>query len=206
MRINQKVDFFSDEFRPPVITFPASQIARLLGVFAVLMFAAAAVLYYPMPEMESKITKLQEQLKVKKQALEDTKKNYPKKVKSKSLEAQLVSIQEQNNNKVRLLNYLKSDTLREAQAFSKVFHDLKKYDHKQVWLTRIDLLSEGQRMRLMGLVSQPDVLPGYIDGLKQATSFHGRSFNLFNLERGKDEKGYLHFTLSTDAGADNNEG
>ncbi|MFC3152342.1 hypothetical protein ACFOEK_15010 [Litoribrevibacter euphylliae] len=206
MRINQKVDFYSDDFRPPVIVLPASKMLQYFGVAILLLFAVSAALYYPVPELEREVQQQQSHLSEKKQQLEETKRKYPKKVKSKALEAQLSTLRDQNHNKIRLLNYLKSDTLKDAQAFSNVFQDLNQFDHHQVWLTRIDVLSEGQSMRLTGLVSQPDVLPGYIDGLKQANSFRGRSFNLFNLERDEDNQNYLHFILSTEAGAGKNEG
>lgn len=206
MRINQKVDFYSDEFRPPVIALPAVKMVQYLGLAVVLLLAVSAALYYPVPELENEVQQLQGRLDAKKKELEETKRKYPKQVKSKALEAQLAALREQNHNKIRLLNYLKSDTLKDAQAFSHVFQDLNQFDHHQVWLTRIDVLSEGQSMRLTGLVSQPDVLPGYINGLKKANSFRGRSFNLFNLERDRDNKNYLHFILSTESGAAKDEG
>ncbi len=206
MRINQKVNFYSDEFRPPVIALPAIKMLQYLGMaFAVLLLATLA-LYYPIPSQKAELDDLQLTLADKQKELEDTKRKYPKLVKSKALEQQLAALNEQNENKVRLLRYLQSDTLKDAQAFSGIFEDLSQYDHHQVWLTRIDLLSEGKSMRLKGLVSQPDVLPGYINGLKQAGSFKGRAFNLFNLERDADNSGHLHFILSTETGAKQNEG
>lgn len=212
MRINQKVNFYSEDFRPPVVHLSTAKITQYLGLAAALLIAISLFLYYPIPAMETELEVLNASLTGKQAELKETKRNYPKLVKSKALEAQLAALQEQNTNKVRLLNYLKSDTLKDAQAFSGVFSDLVEYDHQQVWLTRIDVLSEGQSMRLTGLVSQPDILPGYIDGLKHAASFHGRAFNLFNLERDADNKSYLHFILSTDvadqvtAGGSKNEG
>ncbi|GLQ33517.1 hypothetical protein [Litoribrevibacter albus] len=212
MRINQKINFYSDEFRPPVIQLPTAKMVQYLGLSLGVLIAVALMLYYPIPTLDEEITALNTRLADKQAELKEAKRKYPKLVKSKALETQLAALREQNNNKIRLLNYLKSDTLKDAQAYSGVFEDLTQFDHRQVWLTRIDVLSEGQSMRLTGLVSQPDVLPGYIDGLKQAASFKGRAFNLFNLERDEDNKNYLHFILSTDintqkkAGGPNSEG
>ena len=205
MRINQSVNFFSDDFKPPVIVLSAIRMAQYLGMALVVLSLISIAIYYPMMSSEETVQALNAKLKSKKQELEETKRKYPKIIKNKQLDEQLASLREQNSNRVRLLKYLKSDSLQEAQQFSRVFTDLQDYDHKWVWLTRIDVLAEGQSMRLTGLVSQPDILPGYIDGLKQANSFKGRSFNLFNLERDADNTSYLHFVLSTEAG-DQNEG
>jgi len=205
LRINQSVNFFSDDFKPPVIVLSAIRMAQYLGMALVVLSLISIAIYYPMMSSEETVQALNAKLKSKKQELEETKRKYPKIIKNKQLDEQLASLREQNSNRVRLLKYLKSDSLQEAQQFSRVFTDLQDYDHKWVWLTRIDVLAEGQSMRLTGLVSQPDILPGYIDGLKQANSFKGRSFNLFNLERDADNTSYLHFVLSTEAG-DQNEG
>lgn len=203
MRINQSVNFFSDDFKPPVIALSATKMAQYLGMVLVVLSLISVAIYYPMMSSEETVQALNAKLKNKKQELDETKRKYPKIIKNKQLDEQLASLREQNSNRVRLLKYLKSDSLQEAQHFSRVFTDLRDYDHKRVWLTRIDVLAEGQSMRLTGLVSQPDILPGYIDGLKQADSFKGRSFNLFNLERDADNASYLHFVLSTEAGGQN---
>jgi len=203
LRINQSVNFFSDDFKPPVIALSATKMAQYLGMVLVMLSLISVAIYYPMMSSEETVQALNAKLKNKKQELDETKRKYPKIIKNKQLDEQLASLREQNSNRVRLLNYLKSDSLQEAQHFSRVFTDLRDYDHKRVWLTRIDVLAEGQSMRLTGLVSQPDILPGYIDGLKQADSFKGRSFNLFNLERDADNASYLHFVLSTEAGGQN---
>jgi len=203
LRINQSVNFFSDDFKPPVIVLSAIRMAQYLGMALVVLSLISIAIYYPMMSSEETVQALNAKLKSKKQELEETKRKYPKIIKNKQLDEQLASLREQNSNRVRLLKYLKSDSLQEAQQFSRVFTDLQDYDHKWVWLTRIDVLAEGQSMRLTGLVSQPDILPGYIDGLKQANSFKGRSFNLFNLERDADNTSYLHFVLSTEAGGQN---
>jgi len=203
LRINQSVNFFSDDFKPPVIALSATKMAQYLGMVLVVLSLISVAIYYPMMSSEETVQALNAKLKNKKQELDETKRKYPKIIKNKQLDEQLASLREQNSNRVRLLKYLKSDSLQEAQHFSRVFTDLRDYDHKRVWLTRIDVLAEGQSMRLTGLVSQPDILPGYIDGLKQADSFKGRSFNLFNLERDADNASYLHFVLSTEAGGQN---
>ena len=203
MRINQSVNFFSDDFKPPVIALSATKMAQYLGMVLVVLSLISVAIYYPMMSSEETVQALNAKLKNKKQELDETKRKYPKIIKNKQLDEQLASLREQNSNRVCLLKYLKSDSLQEAQHFSRVFTDLRDYDHKRVWLTRIDVLAEGQSMRLTGLVSQPDILPGYIDGLKQADSFKGRSFNLFNLERDADNASYLHFVLSTEAGGQN---
>jgi len=203
LRINQSVNFFSDDFKPPVIALSATKMAQYLGMVLVMLSLISVAIYYPMMSSEETVQVLNAKLKNKKQELDETKRKYPKIIKNKQLDEQLASLREQNSNRVRLLNYLKSDSLQEAQHFSRVFTDLRDYDHKRVWLTRIDVLAEGQSMRFTGLVSQPDILPGYIDGLKQADSFKGRSFNLFNLERDADNASYLHFVLSTEAGGQN---
>lgn len=206
MRINQKINFYSDEFKPPVIALSADKMLQYMALVLVLLALVSAALYYPIVSQETQVAQLKTRLAEKQNELEDAKRKYPKKLINPAFETQLEELKADNSNKQRLLNYLQSDTLKHAQNFSEVFRDLKTYDHNKVWLTRVDVLNEGQSIRLTGLVSRPDVLPGYIDGLKEAYSFKGRSFNLFNLERDQDNKAYLHFILSTESGRGEDEG
>lgn len=203
MRINQKVNFYSDDFKPPVVVLPAEKMLQYSAITLMFLVMVAVALYYPTLSASDELEALNARLADKKVELAATKKKYPKLIKSQRLDDHLMQLTQQNANKLKLLNYLKSDSLKEAQQFSRVFSDLKSFDNRSVWLTRIDLLSEGRTLKLTGLVSQPDVLPNYIDDLKQASSFKGRSFNLFNLERDADNTSYLHFVLSTESGGQN---
>ncbi len=206
LRINQKINFYSDDFKPPVIVMPAKQILQYSVAALIVLLLITVGLYYPIFSYEARLDALNDKLRAKTAELKETKSKYPKILKSQQLVDQLAVLQTQNANKLRLLNYLKSDSLQDAQHFSGVLDDLAEYDHKSVWLTRLDVLNEGRSIRLSGLVSKPDILPGYIDGLKKAESFNGRAFNLFNLERDADNASHLHFVLSTERTRGQDEG
>lgn len=206
MRINQRINFYSDDFKPPVIVLSALQMAQYTVAMLVLLLIISGVIYYPIISADAKLESLNQALAAKKNELAEAKRKYPKILKNQALAEQLNSLRMENANKLKLLDYLQSDSLKEAQNFSKVLNDLSDFDHQNVWLTRVDLLNEGRSIRLSGLVSKADVLPGYIDGLKKADSFNGRAFNIFDLESDAENSSYLHFVLSTERARGKDEG
>ena len=201
MRINQRINFYIDDFRPPVIPLPANKMAGMLVALMVVLTLVAAALGYPVWTKEQEIASLKKELSMRQSELEETKQKFPKVAIDKSLNQSLGVLKKENLSKKKLLKHLESDQIEDGQSFSRVFNDLETHDDKDVWLTRVDLMMGGNAVRLTGLVAQPDVLPNYIDGLKEAHSFTGRAFNLFDLERDSDNSRYLHFILSTDTKA-----
>ena len=143
MRINQRINFYTDDFRPPVIPLPANKMAGMLVALVVVLTLVAAALSYPVWTKEQEIASLKKELSKRQSELEETKQKFPKIAIDKSLNQRLDVLKKENLSKKKLLKHLESDQIEDGQSFSRVFNDLETHDDKDVWLTRVDLMMGG---------------------------------------------------------------
>jgi hypothetical protein len=110
------------------------------------------------------------------------------------LEAQVAAQQ-------NLLNTLKSGAMGNTQGYSEYMRAFARQSVNGLWLTGFDINGDGAHMSLEGAVTNPQLLPAYIQRMNKEAVMRGKSFSTLQMKLPKrdDDKSmarsYVEFSL-----------
>lgn len=196
-QLSQRINFYKDSFRKPVIKLP---LQKMMGVWAAVFVLLVVVsvldsmhtyneknalsqMEQARDKMEASIAKLQQRV----DAL----------VLDKNLEQQEKRLRLGLQSKRSFLQDLQQQGDTHQVEFSAYLQALANMESRHVWLTRIRMQSPGPQVFLSGVTNKPKSIPEYLENLKTQQSFEGMGFKVFNLEREEDNQDYLTFHVGT---------
>lgn len=192
----QQINFYHSEFRPKKEVLPAWQFLAILGFALVCLIILSIVTIIFQPDPAEKLERQQQTLLQKQQQVVqlqnklDTNKEHP------LLRAEFEHINKKLSEKQSLLDYVSSNELGNQQGFSSSLESLSEQSIENVWLTQFTFLNAGQFIALKGKTASADIVPKYIDSLGQSSTFSGKTFSVFNIQK-PDGEAYFNFELFT---------
>jgi len=196
----QQVDFFRDEFKKQRIFFSALQMLSVAGVFFSILSVLSIVQVSMMNSLEERATIALQQKQRMSEQLEKMQANFIEPKEDPNLRNILTLLNENIKHKQVLVGFLGEQSKKKSFSFSSVMHSLAENTLDGVWLTTLEIITEGSNYRLVGNTRHPDLIPRYIEQLKKSVVLTGTYFSLFDLERVKNDQGYLKFILSSEGG------
>ena len=195
--LNQRINFYQDTFRKPVIALPLKQMLTILAVVAVLL-ASVTVLEWTRTVHARETLADMEASRVRMEAsIDRLQKEVDAIVLDTRLQQREKDLQTALQGKRQFLVKLQQQGDTHHVHFSGYLQALSNMDTPSVWLTRIVMQSPGPELSLFGITDKPNAIPAYIADLKQEEHFKGFGFRVFNLERMEDQNRFLTFILST---------
>lgn len=205
-QLKQRVNFFHEEFKTPVIPLPAKQMLQITAIVLVGFVIIGAYQLWSLQALKAKIAK-QENLRnqVQKQ-YEDLQASYVEPKEDPNLLKQLSNITKDAEQKRRLKRFLENQADKSLFSFSSVLDGLAESDVSNIWLTKVIVTTSGNHYELHGITQHAEAIPAYIEKLKQAKALQGTSFSVFSIERDEKRESILHFTLSSEQLDEQSEG
>lgn len=196
--IKQRINFYTDEFKPPQLP---GDIARLLVISAVLvslmLVTFVGFLSYASWQGEILDNARQQQMFLQQQ-LETIKVERPPLTTDSSLEQQEQLQQQRLMANQKVLRYLTQGHLEQSHSFTPMVEQLGEQDIKGVWLQRFTIKEQGERIGLSGYVDNPAKLSPYIASLVRRSAYKSRAFRFIDLQK-NDANNWLKFELDTRA-------
>lgn len=100
----------------------------------------------------------------------------------------------------KLLDRVQGVVLSPGNGFSPKMAALAEQIPENVWLTRIVLEAQPQRIQLEGRTRDSEQVPVYLEQLGEAPAFTGRTFSVFRLDR-PDDQSWVEFFVASERGA-----
>jgi len=113
-----------------------------------------------------------------------------------SLKAEITQLETNLGFHEQLIDFLKRHPLGNTKGFSSFLHDLAQYQVKGVWLTQLEIQEGGNELILKGSATSADLIPHFLETLRQSEVFHLLQLNHVALEHDSKQK-YIHFIFST---------
>lgn len=197
-QLKQRVNFFTDDFRPPKMP----EDIRFLLTGLVLTFAAlsacALLLLVGRVWQESVLTSEQQERLRLQQLIAEEMQRLPPLVVDPQLEQQLKAAQDHLQNSQRVLTYLSREGQSQRTSFTALVTQLGLAESEGVWLSAFSLLDGGHNIELRGFVKEARQLSPYIEALTAQPAFQGRAFRQVDVS---EENQHLQFYLDTRAPA-----
>jgi hypothetical protein len=115
-------------------------------------------------------------------------------VEDSKLAGQVADLRAQLSGRAALETALAGEVKTRSRGFSGDLDGLAENAAPGLWLTEIQLLDGGDRMRLVGMTIDPVLVPKFLKGLGRNEKFSGRRFDTFELAA--DETNALRFTIT----------
>jgi len=138
-------------------------------------------------------------LEIKRVTLETLRKNTRPIAHDKDLAAMVDRLRNSNAEKTRAINYLSGSETSNITGFSHLLQSLgrQRDNIDDIWLTRIRFTDGGFNMRLDGSSYRPELLPEFIQALKQEVLYRDREFRNLRIARSDTNPRMVDFLLDT---------
>lgn len=128
---------------------------------------------------------------------------------SQMLEEELNQLEAKAKAQEVVLNSLKSGAFGNTEGYSEFMRAFARQSLSGLWLTAFDIVGDGAQMSLSGAVTDPQLVPSYIQRLGKEKVLRGKTFATLQMQQPKKDGGrpvprYVEFTLrsgpATEAG------
>jgi hypothetical protein len=194
----QQVNLYTDAFKPPKVKLPLEQIIVIpIIVLLVLVGASFGLSSYlskqkvELLSLQKKNTEMAERLVILTAKAE------------KSQQDDGLIAANQRLNKIfiarqNMISTLDRVVVKEAEGFSHSLVALARQKEDGLWLNSIFLGGSNQSLVLEGITTKADLVPKYLQKLRQEPSFLGKNFSLFELNESESGNSWMKFTLKAE--------
>jgi len=188
-QVKQRINFYSDEFRPPQL--PA-QVATLLlalgGSVALVLLLTLLALGYTRWE-SARLADAQWQAGQLQQQLDQLLAARPPLSRDAGLQRQQQQAVAALQASRQVLSYLTQGKLQRSQSFTAQVEQLGQQNIRGVWLQRFRISGDG--VRLQGYLDQPQKLSAYIASLVQRPAYQGVAFRHVDVQKSDHHNGLI---------------
>jgi len=209
--MSQQINLFNPVFRkPPPSLLSALNLAICL---AVTLFALSATQLYSQQRLkglDAELRAAQNLVKEKVAQNEMSKSAGAARAKDVTLETEIAKLEAEIKLSKASIDALKTGAFAAQQGYAEYLRAFSRQALNGLWLTGFTIAGGGD-IALQGRVTNPDLVPAYIQRLNQEKVLHGRSFGTFEMrqpqaaaaatsDQNKGDKNlprYLEFSLTT---------
>jgi len=196
-QVKQKINFYSDEFRPPELPADVHRLLSMSGYALLMSLGLAVVLLASEWWLARELQQSQEQVAQLNLKIEDEQRNAPPLNLDPQLEAQQALARANLLNTQRVLNYLSRQNIEERLTFTPLLQDLGNVAVEGVWLSAVDLSDQGRHVQLRGHAIQASLLSPYIAELSQQPAYVRRGFGRIEMTESDQGQKAMYFILDT---------
>lgn len=179
-------------------SFPLKNIYFLsLLAACLLLIVISGLNEYRLQQTQTQHQQLASELQNKTAHLQQLQAKFPKQAVDNSLSEQLQNSQQLYQSLSQIVELLSDDQSDQAQGYSQFLTALAEYGNRDVWLTRINIDSTTQDIRLHGSTFKPDQIPVLLQHLQNSKAFKGRHFARLSILENADNTALTDFNVSS---------
>ena len=179
--MNQRINFYTDSFKPKVDYLSLNLSAAYMGALVAVLMIMTLVQWFGQRQLRDDVSaalaakaEWQAQMTQLEQVIES-------RAKDPVLELTAEQLERDQKDKLTLRQFLQQEVPGNVIGFSGYLEDLARYHVNGLRLTDISLKAGGEQIRLKGEVLSGDFVTNYIDGLTRARSSEGTSLDSCDL-------------------------
>lgn len=194
----QHVNLFTDAFKPPKVKLPLEQLILFPCLLLLLLIAASFAMNSYLVSEQNKLAELQAKNKVMADRVSVLNVKAEKQRQDDGLIASNKRLQQTLTAREAMLSALDRVVLSESEGFSATLIALARQRESGLWLNEIHLGGESHQMVLQGVTTKAELVPVYLQKLRQEASLLGRHFSIFELSEYEEQSTWLSFSLKAD--------
>lgn len=194
----QQVNLFTDAFKPPKVKIPLEQIILFPLVVLALLVALSFGLSSYLDSEKQALAELQTSQASMAERLATLNKKAEKLRQDDSLIAANQRLNKTLLARQQMISTLDRVVLKEAEGFSHSLVALARQKEAGLWLTSILLGGTNNQMVIQGVTTKAELVPSYLQNLREESSFLGKNFALFELHENELNQNWLNYTLTAE--------
>ncbi|MBI2313149.1 MAG: fimbrial assembly protein [Betaproteobacteria bacterium] len=204
--MSQQINLFSPIFLKKKKYFSAVTMLQALGL---IVLGSAVFWGYAVSQVSSlgrQAVETDKRLKVERQRFARLSAEYSPERKSKELEAEVKKAEAQVRSRQQIVDVLRSGVLGNTEGYSQYFRAFARQSINGLWLTDLSIVGAGSEIGVGGRVLSPELVPAYVQRLRQEPVMEGKSFGSLRIQRprpaaapGAPSVAYLEFSLQSAA-------
>jgi len=194
----QQINLYTDDFRPKRVVLSLEQILLLPLITVVVLALLSYWLHVNVEQTKSDISEQESKktsLQVKLDKLEAKARLQRR---DESLVAANKRLSETLGARQKMVGMLDTVVVKDDEGFSSILISLARQKVDGLWLKEIHIGASGKEMTLKGSTTKASAVPGYLQNLRQESSFIGRSFTLFELGQDPERRALVDFVLRSE--------
>jgi len=199
----QQVNLYHNELKNKKLNYSASMSLKLCFIVIVGLSAFSGFKSYQIQQQELILQESKNTLS--KLTAEKTKIEASRKQKDAVLDKKITEKKQELSNKQKVLSILNQDEFGNADGFSALVGGLARQRLEGLWLTGLRFSSGGKDIFLKGITNKASLLPKYLQRLSAEKAFVGMTFKNLQMNRNKDKKQWLNFSLKNIAQVEKSE-
>lgn len=194
----QHVNLFTDAFKPPKVKLPLEQLVIFPCLLLLLLIASSFAMNAYLNAEQAKLAELQAKNSVMAERVSVLNAKAEKQRQDDSLIASNKRLQQTLSAREAMLSTLDQVVLSESEGFSATLIALARQREAGLWLKEIHLGGESHQMVLQGVTTKAELVPAYLQKLRQESSLLGRHFSIFELSEHEAQPKWLSFSLKAE--------
>lgn len=194
----QQINLYQEEFR---VIHHRINLSLLGGVALVLLVLVGSSFYQMLivNDLETELNSKNNELKSLEQSYAALEKAVQPRAMDMNLAESVEKARRSNQEKLRAKNYLSGDGVGNITGFSSLLQGLgrQRDEIEELWLKNIKFSDGGFEMRLVGSNYRPELLPGFIQALKDEELYRDREFREIRISRSTLDNKTMDFVLGT---------
>jgi hypothetical protein len=197
--ILQEVNLYQERFKPKLTVLSSAHILMLCGLLVVIISSLSYWLIDQRAQVEQSNNVLSQDKDRLNQLVTAERKKLESLLSNSQIDEQIAKVSADILIRKRVIEFVDNNQFGAGEGFSKKLSVLSEISVTNVWLNEI-FLSERQ-MKLSGSALKAESVPQYFNLFRQRKLFSGQTFEIFELERKKDQDWKLDFLIASKAGA-----
>lgn len=178
--MSQQINLFNPIFRQQKKYLSAVTIAQALGVILLGLTLLAGYVSYRSSQLNVHAAAVEVQLKAAQDRLAKVAITFAPRQKSKELEQEIRRIEAETQSLQKVADILQVGELGNTKGYANYFRAFSRQIVDGLWLTGFGIHGAGTEIELQGRALRPELIPAYINRLKNEQVLQGKSFS--NLE------------------------
>jgi hypothetical protein len=197
--ILQEINLYQERFKPKLTLLSSAHMLMLCGLFVLILVSLSYWLSDRHSQIEQSNRVLSEDKERLTQLLATERKRLESLLASSQIDEQIARVSADILIRKRVIEFVDKNQFGAGEGFSKKLTALSEVSVTNVWLNEI-FLSERQ-IKLSGSALKAESVPQYFNLFRQRKLFSGQTFEIFELDRKKDQDWKLDFLIASGAGA-----
>jgi hypothetical protein len=174
--MNQNINLYLHEFKKQKHWLDATAMVQLAGLLAVVLMLVTGVEYWLLARKHTQLALLQSQQATATQATTDLRASFGTQEQDHALLDDIARLEAALSGKQALLDFMHGRQLGNGGGFSQHLTDLSHYHVTGLSLQHVLLENGGTKVQLGGDVLKPELVPQYLQNLRQGSAYTGKIF------------------------------
>jgi hypothetical protein len=196
--MKQQINLYQAEFRQPEILFSADQIFMGAGGLVLLAVVVSTLLGFANMYTGHRLAALKIEVDTLKQENTQLTNQLQGRAVDQALAGSAANASRQLQSRQDILQLVqRSEQRKDTVQFSELLAGLGNQHVRGMWLTRIEISSNGHEMHLEGSTQNAKLVPEFVGNLSREHVYAGREFRKVMIQRNEQETSLMDFVLTT---------